>query len=145
MKRVQYVFVFFFVIVVAGWVKAQTVEVRISNLINNRGTVNIGIFKDQGSFDKEKPFEQKVFSKQSVKNGNLTVKFHLPVGTYGLALLDDEDNDGQMRYNFLGIPREGFGFSNYESSGMTKPKFSDFSFRVSKGNNIVNVKIRYIF
>jgi uncharacterized protein (DUF2141 family) len=46
--------------------------------------------------------------------------------------LDDENSTGKMEYNMFGIPREGFGFSNYYHKGLLKPHFDAFSFSVKK-------------
>lgn len=75
----------------------------------------------------------------------MNVKFDLPPGTYGLALLDDENNDDKMNYSFIGLPKEGFGFSNYYLSGLFKPKFEVFKFTVLKDQKQkVQMKIRYM-
>jgi len=49
-----------------------------------------------------------------------------------------------MEYNFLGIPKEGFGFSDYYHTGITRPKFDDFRFTVVQGQDIkIKVRMRY--
>jgi len=49
-----------------------------------------------------------------------------------------------MDYNMVGIPKEGFGFSNYYLSGFSKPKLKDFTFTVENGSVQVSCKMRYI-
>ena len=50
-----------------------------------------------------------------------------------------------MDYNFLGIPKEGFGFSNYYHTGLTKPKLNSFAFEVLENKNTkVEVKMKYM-
>ncbi len=73
------------------------------------------------------------------------MKFNLEPGTYGLALLDDENYDSKMNYSFLGMPVDGFGFSNYYLSGMSKPKFESFKFTISKDSKLkIETKFRYM-
>jgi len=124
---------------------SHNVEVVISNIRSNKGQIIIGIYKDQASFDKEKSFLIKKFDKKSMQQEFLIIKFDLEPGIYGLTLLDDENNDAKMEYNFVGMPKEGFGFSNYYHTGFTRPKFESFKVEVKK--DILNkskIKIRYM-
>ncbi len=58
-------------------------------------------------------------------------------------LLDDENADGEMEYSWIGLPREGYGFSNYYHTGLIKPSFYDFDFILGKKNKFVQVKMKY--
>ncbi|MFH2143242.1 MAG: DUF2141 domain-containing protein [Bacteroidota bacterium] len=42
----------------------------------------------------------------------LVTSVELKQGKYGLTLLDEGISYGDMDYNFMGIPTEGYGFSN---------------------------------
>jgi uncharacterized protein (DUF2141 family) len=75
----------------------------------------------------------------------MRVHFSLEPGTYGLALLDDENSSELMEYKFLGIPKEGFGFSDYYHKGLKKPKFDSFKFTIDKGQKkSITIRIRYM-
>lgn len=124
---------------------AQNVEVKISNIQSNQGQIIIGVFKDKNSFEKENPFMIKIFEKTGMLNGELTVSFTLEPGIYGICVHDDKNNDNKMNYNFLGIPLEGFGFSNFYFSGIFKPSFNTFKFTLEKGQTLKIIsKLRYI-
>jgi uncharacterized protein (DUF2141 family) len=121
------------------------VEITVKNIRNNKGKISIGFFKDQLSFDKEKPFKSVPCLKQSVSNGILKVKVQLEPGSYGASLLDDENDNGKMDYNVLGIPKEGFGFSNYYHTGFSKPKMQAFQFEVkAEPTPKIEMVIRYL-
>ncbi len=123
---------------------AQTVIMTIEGIRNNNGVISLGIFKSQQQFAQEKPEIEKIFSKRSTRSGVLKIEFQLAPGNYAIAVLDDENKDGVMNYNLIGMPLEGFGFSNFVSSGLRKPRYSDFCFDVKQGENRVHVKMRYI-
>jgi uncharacterized protein (DUF2141 family) len=36
----------------------------------------------------------------------------IPPGTYSLAVVQDENMNGKLDTNWLGIPKEGYGFAN---------------------------------
>jgi uncharacterized protein (DUF2141 family) len=87
---------------------------------------------------------EKRLSKASMENGSLSVSITMPEGLYGIVLLDDENNDDLMEYNWLGIPREGFGFSDFYLRGFRRPVFSDFDFIVTGPTKSICIVIRYI-
>ena len=113
-------------------VTGQNVEVKITGIRSAKGQIAIGIFLDDETFQKEKQYLSKKFEKSTLVKGEMNVRFSLEPGTYGLSLLDDENSDGKMKYNFLGIPKEGFGFSDYYHTGFKMPKFKSFSFSIDK-------------
>ena len=119
--------------------------IEVSNIKNSEGSIFISVFKDQQGFEDEAPVKKVKFSKKGKVEGDvLTVELSLPPGDYGLALFDDENNDGEMNYNWVGMPEEGFGFSNYYHSGLSRPEFLDFSFHLNENTEIVKAKMRYL-
>ncbi|WP_417610389.1 DUF2141 domain-containing protein [Owenweeksia hongkongensis] len=120
------------------------VTVEISNLRNNKGTVALGVYRDNETFKKEKEYLLKVFPKtKTTDDGILQVELPLTPGTYGIAFLDDENDNGEMDYGWV-LPEEGFGFSNYEHSGMSMPNFDDFKFEVGNSPTKVFIKVKYM-
>ncbi|MCK9612707.1 MAG: DUF2141 domain-containing protein [Bacteroidales bacterium] len=124
-------------------VKSQNVEVFFSGIRSENGQMIIRIFKDDNSFQKEIPWMEKKFKKANIVNGIMSVKFSLEPGVYGFGLVDDENSDGEMNFTFIGMPKEGFGFSNYYHSGLSRPKFDSFKFTLIK-NQKIYMKIRYM-
>lgn len=124
---------------------AQTkVVVKMTDIRSSSGCLRLGIYKDQESFKNEKPLLKKTVFKSSMNNGTVACDIMLEPGTYGIALLDDEDSDGDMDYGLI-LPDEGFGFSNYYHTGLTKPKLSNFTFTVTAGQTAyVSIKVKYM-
>jgi uncharacterized protein (DUF2141 family) len=121
------------------------VEITVKNVKTANGKILIGFFKDNATFDKEKAFKSVPCTKETLSNGVLKVKTQLEAGIYGASLLDDANDNGKMDYNFIGIPKEGFGFSNYYHSGFTKPKFQAFQFEVKASHTTkIDMVIRYM-
>ena len=145
MKNLLYVLAVFF-LMTSAVPKPQTIYLEVTNLKNNKGYILVCIFEDNETFKKEEEgtFEWKKFPKTSMKNGKMLVKFTLEPGTYGLTLVDDVNGNNDMDYNFFGLPKEGFGFSNYYHSGMTKPHFDKFSFKVANQEVRLQTKMRYL-
>ncbi|MCC8408120.1 DUF2141 domain-containing protein [Mucilaginibacter sp. UR6-1] len=122
---------------------AQQQEIGISNLRSEKGKVILNVFKDQATYEKQEPFKKMVFEKRALKAGAISVSISLPPGTYGITLVDDENDNGKIDKNFIGIPKEGFGFSNFFMEKMKRPKFDDFKVEAGNGQPI-NIKAKYM-
>lgn len=124
--------------------QSYKITVKITNIRNSKGQMNVQLFKTSESFVKEKCWKDYVFPKGSkVVDNTLTVVIpNIPKGTYGIAILDDENENLEMDSKMF-IPQEGFGFSNYYHSAWSKPKFESFKFDLNKDLN-VNIKVRYV-
>jgi uncharacterized protein (DUF2141 family) len=125
-------------------IRAQVLDITITNIQNKTGNIQLGFFKNADSFDEEKPYIKKVFPKNTVVNGQMNIKLNWESGVFGIALLDDEDKDGDMSYNFVGFPQEGFGFSNFYETGLKKPDFTKFCFYLNKETKKITIKVRYM-
>jgi uncharacterized protein (DUF2141 family) len=78
-------------------------------------------------------------------NGRLELQFaDIAPGDYALAILHDENGNGKVDTNFIGIPKEGVGFSNNATGKMGPPSFDAVRFHVGSGGNAQMVKIKYL-
>lgn len=124
---------------------AETIEITVSGIRNQSGQIAIYVFNSQEGFKEERAVHAFMFKKQQLVDGTLKVKIELPAGTFGLSLVDDENANKNMDYNFVGMPKEGFGFSNYYHTGLTRPVYDQFKFNVQKGSATkVAVQMRYL-
>src|SRR5262245_41093354 len=136
----------FFLLVVFGSMdlKAQTLTIHISEIRNTSGSIRIQFFDTKEHFDDEKPLFTKTAEKTSIVEGVLHVTYTgIPPGTYGIAILDDENNNEKMDYGIF-LPEEGFGFSDYFHTGMSRPDFNKFKFSYGKEGKEVFIRIRYL-
>ena len=67
----------------------------------------------------------------------------IPPGTYALAVVHDENMNGKLDANWLGRPKEGYGFSNDAKSLLSAPSFSDASFEYDGQNLDLTMTLRY--
>lgn len=121
----------------------STIEVVVTDIRNSKGNLVMGFYKDSKSFSKRQPFMSKVVEKTRMRNGVVKFKISLPPGTYGIALLDDENRNGKADYGFV-LPIEGFGFSDFYHRGILAPTFTDFDFKLGTADKTVTVKLKYM-
>jgi len=125
-------------------ISAQTITIEFTNIRNNKGQFCLGVYTNQKDYANKIAVKKQKVIKSTMKDGKLTTKIEgLSPGTYGIALLDDEDFDRKMDYGFL-LPKEGFAFSDYYHTGMSRPSFEDFDFVLGKEDKTIEMKIRYL-
>lgn len=109
--------------------KTYPLKVKVMDLRNSKGVVQFALYNTEDSFPDEhyKKYYRKLTSK--ITNGTSTVTFeNLPVGRYAVNILHDEDEDGEIKKGLL-LPKEGIGFSNFESLKITnRPTFKKAAF-----------------
>jgi uncharacterized protein (DUF2141 family) len=135
-------FLFLYFILVSQTIHAQDLTITLSNLNKNRGGVNVLLFNDAINFNKtvtKNAYAYFVFN-PSLENHSISLS-DLPKGEYAIVVHQDENNNGKLDVNLLGIPTEGYGYTN--AVGKTKEaKFIDAKFKHSKsGVTTVDIKL----
>jgi len=67
----------------------------------------------------------------------------MPKGTYALAVVHDKNMNGKLDTNFMGIPTEGYGFSNNAKALLSAPSFSAASFPYDGEDLDLTISLHY--
>ena len=105
-------------------VAAADLTVRIEHVRNSEGIISIALYdaKDRFLADGAAVRSADVHAVQ----GETPVTFRdLPPGEYAAAVFHDENASGQFDTNFIGLPEEGYGFSNRAKAGFGPPSFDE--------------------
>jgi uncharacterized protein (DUF2141 family) len=119
------------------------VTFEITNLRRPRGVVQAALFNSpQGFPDGNHAFR---YMKLDVEDRAARGTFlGLPPGEYAILVFHDEDEDGELDRNFLGIPREGYGASRNSLPSFSAPKFKGNRFALAAGESkLVQMRLRY--
>ena len=65
-------------------------------------------------------------------------------GTYAVSVVHDENSNGKLDTNFIGMPREGVGASNDAKGHMGPPKFSAAAFQYVGGRLDLKIHVNYL-
>jgi len=134
-----------YIITSMNYGKEGNIALNITNIKSTEGSIRVAIFQDEKSFKKEKPAKHITVPKSNIEDNSVSVSFYLQPGTYGISVLDDANNNGKMDYNFIGVPKEGFGFADYFHGGLSRPKFEDFQFIIGEDEKLnMTSKFRYM-
>ncbi len=120
--------------------KSSDLSVNVSGIESIKGSLYIALFKDPKTF----PVFGKQWSGQSipVKEKSMSYIFkNIPHDSYAIAVFHDENNNGILDKNTLGIPLEPYGFSRNARARFSAPPFKDAQFEL-KGKQSIDISIR---
>ncbi|MBQ0768804.1 MAG: DUF2141 domain-containing protein [Bizionia sp.] len=122
--------------------QAQSPELSltISNIESLNGTIEIGVFNTSDNYLKEGA-AFKNYSVDVTKETETIVIKDLPKGEYAISMYHDDNSDGKCNKNFIGIPKEAFGFSNNVIPKFSAPSYEDCKFVLNESTSMV-IKLR---
>ena len=101
---------------------AADLTINVTNLRSQNGMLMLALFNSADSFLKEdKQFGAQMMS--ATQRPGVFVFKNLPAGRYAISVFHDENRNGKMDSNLLGIPVERYGFSNNAMGKMGPPDF----------------------
>ena len=127
-------------------VKTETVNeivVNVSNIENTDGRVGCTLFsKEDGFPSKSEKADRRVWTQH--KSDKATCKFSdVKPGEYAVAVVHDEDNNGELNTSFVGRPQEGWGVSkNIPARRFGPPEYKDAKFKYARGQMTLDIKLR---
>ncbi|MDP2688134.1 MAG: DUF2141 domain-containing protein [Aequorivita sp.] len=123
---------------------SYTLTIKVDGLRNSEGVVQFALYNRDGAIPDENFKEYYKMATSDINGGSAAFTFfNLPLGKYAVNVLHDENENGKIDKGLI-LPKEGIGFSNYETINlMNRPKFSKASFQLSK-NSTQRVKIIYL-
>jgi uncharacterized protein (DUF2141 family) len=120
----------------------STVLLEVSSFKNTRGTLNCRLFTKASDF----PDGEGILTLRTPITGtNTTCTFpNVEPGTYAVAVVHDENSNGKLDKNFVGVPSEGYGVSNNKTYALSAPKWDESIFTIAPSESkTFQVKLRY--
>ena len=118
-----------------------TLSVVPVGLENSRGRLLAQLSNAAASFEGEgaafRSAEVKVVNEQAV-----VVFENVPHGDYALKLFHDENDNQKLDTNFVGMPKEKFGFSNDAMGRFGPPSFEQARFRFEAVATTLRVEMK---
>ncbi len=119
------------------------IEVSITGLGNDKGRIHLALYKSKESFPKDSEAAYMVEMARIIDGSAQAFFDGVPYGKYAIALFHDENNNGKLDYGILGIPKEGFGFSNNPKAWFGPPSFESASFLLDSPKRTITIKVAY--
>lgn len=112
-----------------------SITVTIEGIRNSNGSIGIVLHDENSDFPMDEGVQAKEVSLNSSGNVEVTFKDLAP-GDYALAVMHDENDNGDIDFNSNGMPIEGFGFSNDAMGDMGPPDFDQAAFSAEEDTDV---------
>lgn len=120
------------------------IHVKILDIKNSTGTVACALFESPVGFPAEYLQFATHIAAMKIRDKTARCDFEdIVPGTYALAVIHDENMNGKLDTGWLGIPKEGYGFSNDAKSLFGAPSFSAASFAYHQQTLDLTLSLRY--
>ena len=120
------------------------IHVKIPNIKNTTGNIACGIFESPEGFPNKFLGSAKAIIIRKIQKTKAQCDFSdIPPGTYAIAVIHDENMNGELDTNWLGVPMEGYGFSNTTIDEFGAPAFSAASFPYDGQNIDLTIRLNY--
>ena len=122
--------------------QGNKINVAVSGIKDNTGSIRCGLFNSADSFPKDGKEYQGV--EAPIANGQATCTFNnVPPGTYAVAYFKAAPGQTKMKTGMFGMPQDPYGFSRNATIGMGPPSFNSAAYSYAGGNTTWPVTITY--
>ena len=144
-----------FLIVFALPVNASELRITVEGIRSPHGTILIGLYDSLESFTRAIEFSDKegflndpnrvaaVALRANAAMKSEVVLTNLDPGQYAIILFHDENGNGKLDTNALGIPTEPYGFSNNVQGFLGPPAFKKAIMQVEADDKAVHIVLLY--
>lgn len=118
-------------------VRAATIDVHVTNTAGGKGNVNVAVC-DRERFLKQCAYTGSV----PARDGETVVTIKsVPAGTWAVLAYQDENANGELDRNLIGIPSENYGFSRDARGRFGPPSFDDAAMPVRDETMTATVRL----
>jgi uncharacterized protein (DUF2141 family) len=122
----------------------NVIHVEISGLRSDKGQMLCALFSSAEAFPTK---ADKAIARLTVKIAERQAVCDftgVAPATYAVSVVHDENSNGKLDRNFIGMPREGVGASNDAKGHLGPPKFSAASFPYKSGRLDLKIHVNYL-
>ncbi|HEY0229791.1 MAG TPA: DUF2141 domain-containing protein [Dokdonella sp.] len=120
--------------------QAADLDITVTDIRVAKGTLMIAVVDTAAAWDDQ----AQAAAAMTRKASGAQEVFHfsnLPPGSYAVKVMHDENDNGKLDVNFMGMPIEGYGFSNNPQL-LRKPTFDEAKFELGAGGGAITIHLR---
>ncbi len=118
-------------------------RVEVTGLRNGNGDVCCNLFSRDDDFPYNSDLRAIKVNARIVGEGATCEFTGVAPGIYAITVFHDENSNGKFDRDWLGLPEEGYGFSNDAPAHLHAPSFEAASFVVGTGDTEISIHMRY--
>lgn len=119
-----------------------TLQITVTQLRNDSGTLRVAVCPENSGFPNCREIASRTATVRIVNRAAHVNFTGLPHGIYAVSVFHDFNNNGKLD-TFVGIPREGYGFSNNPPFRPRAPTFAEAAISIS-GDTTSAIRMRYV-
>ncbi|MCX6230628.1 MAG: DUF2141 domain-containing protein [Bacteroidetes bacterium] len=122
----------------------RKITVNVSGFKSDKGKCLLYLYNNKKGFptDADKAIHTSI---GKILNGKSCIILNnIADGDYAISVIHDENDNGKLDKNFIGMPKEGVGVSNNAKGSFGPPSFKDSKFQLNKELLISNITIKYL-
>jgi uncharacterized protein (DUF2141 family) len=126
----------------AGGAMAADLTVTVDRIHSAGGKIWVTLWGSKETWLDDQKSLQNVGLPAAV--GSVTFVLHdVAPGRYAIATFHDENGDGEMDFNFIGYPEEGYAFSRDTRPFLSAPSFDSCAFDVGIDDSALTIHMVY--
>lgn len=122
----------------AGTAAAASIEVRVQGVAGGKGKVLVAVC-DKTTFLKDCAYSG---SAPALEGETIVTVDNVPTGSWAVLSYQDENDNGKLDRNVLGIPKERYAFSRDARGRFGPPSFEDAAFVLREEKAVSYIKLR---
>lgn len=119
---------------------AGDLTVKLHGIRAQTGLIKVAVVDSQQAWDGKAAPVQADGAPARAEEASFTFK-DLKPGSYAVMITHDENGNGKLDTNIMGIPLEGYGFSN-NPQVMRKPTWDEARFTVADSDVVIDIDLR---
>ncbi|MEC3964161.1 DUF2141 domain-containing protein [Flagellimonas halotolerans] len=107
----------------------NNISVHVHNVASDKGHINVAVYNSDATFlSFDRVFKA---GREAAHEGIVQLMIEdLPAGKYALAVFHDENGNGKLDTNWLGVPKEKVAFSKGKMKTFGPPKYNECAFQI---------------
>ncbi len=122
---------------------AAMLYVSVTGVRSSNGWLDLCVFDTAENFPNCRSDPAAISRRLPATAGTVRFDVNVAPGSHAVSVLHDENANGRLDTNFLGIPLEGGGTSNNPAPRMGPPRFSDALFELAHTGGHIIIKMVY--
>jgi len=118
--------------------RSASLTVKITAIRNADGNLRVALRSDENTIVQGRTVD--------IDPKTLTAKVvfeNVPEGSYGVAIIHDENKNGTLDFNDVGMPIEGYGYSNNPPKRPGPAPFAETKFAVAAPSTSIEIALVY--
>jgi len=116
--------------------------IHVDGFRNQKGDLGVTVFKSAEGWPEDNS-KALLHGGYPFSGNQGTVQLQLAPGRYAIGVIHDENSNHKLDRNFIGYPKEGFGFSNNPRVLLTPPSFETAAFQFTCPASEVSIHLIY--